>query len=55
MRTNVYVGGFNLYYGCLKGTPYQWLDVAALCARLLPRGKSTESFERDGTSRRGAR
>lgn len=37
MRTNVYVDGFNLYYGCLKGTPYRWLDVAALCARLLPK------------------
>ncbi len=35
MRTNVYVDGFNLYYGCLKGTPYRWLDLEALCARLL--------------------
>jgi hypothetical protein len=36
-RTNVYVDGFNLYYGCLKGTRYRWLDLEALCARLLPR------------------
>jgi uncharacterized LabA/DUF88 family protein len=36
MRTNVYVDAFNLYYGCLKGTPYRWLDLAALCHRLLP-------------------
>jgi uncharacterized LabA/DUF88 family protein len=36
MRTNVYVDGFNLYYGCLKGTPYRWLDLEALCTRLLP-------------------
>jgi hypothetical protein len=36
MRTNVYVDGFNLYYGCLKGTPYRWLDLEALCSRLLP-------------------
>lgn len=36
MRTNVYVDGFNLYYGCLKGTPYRWLDLEALCAVLLP-------------------
>jgi hypothetical protein len=35
-RTNVYVDGFNLYYGALKGTPYKWLDVATLCQRLLP-------------------
>ena len=36
MRTNVYVDGFNLYYGCLKGTPYRWLDLEALGSRLLP-------------------
>jgi hypothetical protein len=30
------VDGFNLYYGCLKGTPYQWLDIGALCRRLVP-------------------
>ena len=35
-RTNVYVDGFNLYYGCLKGTPYKWLDIGALCRLLLP-------------------
>jgi NYN domain len=33
---NVYVDGFNLYYGCLKGTSYKWLDLEALCALLLP-------------------
>lgn len=37
MATNVYVDAFNLYYGCLKGTPYRWLDLGALCRRLLPR------------------
>lgn len=37
MRTNVYIDGFNLYYGCLKGTPYKWLDLEALCAVLLPK------------------
>ncbi|MEV4322375.1 NYN domain-containing protein [Microbispora rosea] len=37
MITNVYVDGFNLYYGCLKGTPYKWLDLDALSRRLLPR------------------
>ncbi len=29
MRTNVYVDAFNLYYGCLKGTPYRWLDLVS--------------------------
>jgi len=30
MRTYVYIDGFNLYYGALKGTPYKWLDLKAL-------------------------
>ncbi len=36
MKTNVYVDGFNLYFGCLRGTPYRWLDLAMLCRLLLP-------------------
>lgn len=36
MKTNVYVDGFNLYYGCIKGTAFRWLDLAKLCALLLP-------------------
>ena len=39
MATNVYVDAFNLYYGSLKGTPYRWLDLGALCARLLPKDR----------------
>lgn len=39
MLTNVYVDGFNLYYGCLKGPPHKWLDLEALCARLLPQNQ----------------
>ena len=27
MRTRVYVDGFNLYYGALKGTPFKWLNL----------------------------
>jgi uncharacterized LabA/DUF88 family protein len=37
VATNVYVDAFNLYSGCLKGKPYRWLDLGALCRRLLPR------------------
>jgi hypothetical protein len=33
---NIYVDGFNLYYGCLKDTSYRWLDIAALCQKLVP-------------------
>ena len=36
-RTNVYIDGFNLYYGSLKKTPYKWLDVAKLCQVMLPK------------------
>lgn len=36
MITNVYVDGFNLYYGCLKDTAYRWLDLSTLCRLLLP-------------------
>ncbi|MGA0546966.1 NYN domain-containing protein [Brevundimonas sp. VNH65] len=39
MRTRVYIDGFNLYYGCLKGTPHKWLDPFALCSALLPRNQ----------------
>ena len=35
MRTFVYVDGFNLYYGALKGTPFKWLDPVALLNRIL--------------------
>jgi len=35
-KTNVYVDGFNLYYGCVKGTPYRWLNISKLCTLLLP-------------------
>ena len=29
-RTIVFVDGFNLYYSCLRGTAFKWLDVVAL-------------------------
>ena len=36
LRTNVYIDGFNLYYGAVKGTSYKWLDPSKLCELLLP-------------------
>jgi 6-hydroxy-3-succinoylpyridine 3-monooxygenase len=30
MKTVVYVDGFNLYYGLLRGTPFKWLDPYGL-------------------------
>lgn len=35
MRTTIYIDGFNLYYGAVKGTPYKWLDFKAVFAALL--------------------
>lgn len=37
VKTNVYVDGPNVYYGCLNGTRYKWLDLASLCRYLLPK------------------
>ncbi|MDQ3197954.1 MAG: NYN domain-containing protein [Verrucomicrobiota bacterium] len=39
LTTNVYVDAFNLYYGCLRKTPYRWLNLAELCAKMLPPNK----------------
>jgi hypothetical protein len=30
LKTNVYVDGFNLYYGALKDSRYKWLNVLSL-------------------------
>ena len=37
MKTYVYVDGFNLYYGAVRGTPFKWLDIKKLCELLLPK------------------
>jgi hypothetical protein len=36
VRCGVYVDGFNLYYGAVKGTPNKWLDLGAAARALLP-------------------
>lgn len=55
MRTNVYVDGFNLYYGCLKGTQHRWLDLETLCGLLLPAQTHTVQRIRYFTARVSAR
>jgi uncharacterized LabA/DUF88 family protein len=37
VKVIVYVDGFNLHYGALKGSPYKWLDLEKLSRALLPR------------------
>ena len=39
MKTNIYVDGFNLYYRCLIGTPYKWLDLLTLCNLTFPKNQ----------------
>ena len=34
-RTIVYIDGFNLYYGEMKGSPWKWLDPVALFQNIL--------------------
>lgn len=36
MATYLFVDGFNLYYGCLRGSPYKWLDLETLSRKILP-------------------
>ncbi len=40
MRTNVYVDGFNLFYGSLRRTDFRWLDLRKLAESLLGTGHS---------------
>lgn len=35
----VYIDGFNLYYGAVKGTPYKWLNPLELVCKLLPKNR----------------
>ncbi len=37
MDTFFYIDGFNLYYGCLRRSPYRWLDISQMCGLALPR------------------
>lgn len=45
MRTRVYVDGFNLYYGALKGTSFKWLNLLALSYRVLPSGHTIDKLK----------
>ena len=33
-RSIIYIDGFNLYYGAVKGTANKWLDIQRMCQRL---------------------
>jgi len=36
LKTLVYIDGFNLYYGSLKGGPDRWLDLEGLFRKMRP-------------------
>lgn len=36
MRINIYIDGFNLYYGAVKNTPYKWLNLLKMSQMLFP-------------------
>lgn len=38
-RTIVYVDGFNLYYGAVKGTDLKWLNLLECFQKLLPKNR----------------
>ena len=42
LRTNVYVDGFNLYYGALRKTPHRWVNLESLFQFLLPKNTIQE-------------
>ena len=37
-RVNVYIDGFNFYYGVVRNTPYRWLDFRKLSEGLVRAG-----------------
>lgn len=42
----MYIDGYNLYYGRLRGTPYKWLDVVQLFETHLKQRDQNEQLER---------
>jgi hypothetical protein len=42
VKTSVYVDGFNLYYGAVKGTGYKWLDIRRMCELAFPKNEINE-------------
>jgi len=46
IKTAVYIDGYNLYYGRLRGTSYKWLDVVSLFRSLLIQRDQNECLSR---------
>lgn len=44
-KVGVYIDGYNLYYGRLRGTPFKWLDPVKLIDDILVARDQNESLE----------
>jgi uncharacterized LabA/DUF88 family protein len=38
-KTYVYIDGFNFYYGCIRNSPYRWLDLFKFAQAMLPKNE----------------
>jgi uncharacterized LabA/DUF88 family protein len=45
-KTAVYIDGYNLYYGRLRGTPFKWFDIVRFFEALLLQRDQNESLEK---------
>jgi uncharacterized LabA/DUF88 family protein len=45
LRCRVYIDGFNLYYGALKGTPYKWVNLRKMCEQLAPKDATIDRIK----------
>ena len=45
MKVNVYIDGFNLFYGMLKGSPNKWLDLESFADHLVANDVEVESVK----------
>jgi uncharacterized LabA/DUF88 family protein len=43
IKTAVYIDGYNLYYGRLRGTPFKWLDIVDFFDMLMVRRDQHEA------------
>ena len=43
MNTRIYIDGYNLYFGCLKGSYFKWLNLVTLSELLLKRSGEKKS------------
>lgn len=45
MKTRVYIDGYNLYYGCLRNSPYKWLNLLLFCKSILGKKCTIEKLK----------